>query len=137
MTTYRITLDATTTTGRPLDRSWVAEVEADQVSGALDRARQTFFSRTALVSGVRLTARTVERRQECGTGYTPLITAYRAVPGTWVKLESITADGRPWSRWRQVARWEPEDDGSCRLVTTDPRSPYEGCYARDHVFETR
>jgi hypothetical protein len=134
---YRVTLDAMTNTGKPLVEAWQAEVVAAVAEDAWGHARREFFSCTRLLSGVRLVARTVERRWESGRGYTPLITAYRAVPGTWIKLESITSDGRPWFGWRQVDRWEPEGDGSCRLVTTDLRNPYGGCYTREHVFETR
>jgi hypothetical protein len=134
MAYYRIGLVATTFNGRLLTEESF-EVAADLVPSALDRARQEFFRRTRLVSGVRLMAKTVERRREPGAGYAKLTTAYRATPGTRIKLED-TVEGRPWSSWVTVDHWEPQGDGTCLLVTTDPQNPHGGIYAPHDVFET-
>jgi len=135
VTAYRVTLGAFTTTGRPLTTERIEIPDADEVGQALDLARREFFGRTALVSGVRLVTEEVERRR--GEGYQRLIPAYRAMPGTWIKLESVMADGQSWFGWRRVDHWEPQGDGTCRLVTTDRRNPHGGFYTREHVFETR
>lgn len=117
MSSYRVTLGAYTHSGRHILTEKI-EVDAEEPSAAFDRARQEFFSRTALVSGVELKARAVR----------PLVTARQAVPGTWILLESC---------WRRVARWEPVGDGTCRLFTTDRRPPQPGVYAHYDTFETR
>jgi hypothetical protein len=118
---YRVTVGAWTLTGRPLTVEQIEVSEADAPGAAFVKARREFFARTALVSGVWLEIQQI----------VPLIAAYQATPGTWVRVEG---------QWRRVARWEPQGDGTCRLYTGAPGSPYvrkEGVYARNDVFETR
>jgi hypothetical protein len=146
MTVYRVVLTAITAAGRPLPDEYPFEVEVEQsprhwregdmVTEAITQADKLFYARTSFVCGVKLGVRRVERQWESGKGWTELVTAYRATPGTWIKLESVY-DGQPWWGWRCVARWEPTGDGTCRLITTHARNPQGGVYGRDDVFEKR
>lgn len=121
MDTYRVTLGAMTNSGRWLIQNWVAEVKADEAQTALAHARREFFQRTGLVSGVRVETQHVEQCRNT-------VSACRALPGTWIRLEV---------GWRRVDHWEPYSYDECRLFTTDPREPYAGIYDRWHTFQTR
>ncbi len=131
---YRITLSAMTNSGRYLVEDWVAEMKAERAEKALSLARREFFAQTGLVSGVQVEPTLLERRREQAERYMPLISAWRAVPGTHIKLEPAR-DGRPYE-WVTVDHWEPQGDGRCRLVTTDRQCPYAGLYERFDAFET-
>lgn len=129
MGTYRVTLEAYTHTGRPLTTEQIEVSDVNRPSTAFIRARQKFFARTALVSGVRVEIRQIER--EHNGDYFPLIVAHEVEPGTWVRVRE---------QWRCVAHWEPQGNGTCRLYTGGPATLYprdEGVYARDDIFETR
>lgn len=144
MGTYRVTLEAKVRQGRRLGifsfeatpPALVYEREGQQVREAVKDALQQFLRTTSLMTGVDLVVRQVERRWESGEGYTPLVTAYRAVPGTEICLWT-SHQGKPFFSWVRVVRWEPRGDGMARLVTDNRRNPHGGIYARDDVFETR
>jgi hypothetical protein len=129
VSSYRVTLGAYTHSGRHISTEQIEVPDADAPSTAFIKARREFFARTALVSGVWVEIRQIEREHD--GNYFPLIAAHEATPGTWVRV---------LGQWRRVARWEPQGDGTCRLYTGAPGSPYarkEGVYARNDVFETR
>jgi hypothetical protein len=123
---YRVTVGAYTHSGRHISTERIEIADADAPSTAFIKARREFFARTALVSGVWLEIKQIERQH--GADYHRLIAAYEAVPGTWVRVRE---------QWRRVARWEPLGDGTCRLFTGGIYARDEGVYARTDVFETR
>lgn len=121
MTSYRVTVSARTNGGRWLSARSLDVLDADDADDAFAQARREFFSRTALVSGVKVEQGPV----------VPVVMAYQAVPGTWVRLHG---------QWQRVAHWERVSQGLCRLFTGEPGTLYprdEGVYARHDTFETR